>query len=581
MNIQDLPLPQAFIQLITGTDAQHYGYWSENEQHLTLSQAQSAHLQILFKQFPEIPSRILDVGCGLGLMADELHQMGHQVTAIASSKRAIAYAQEKHPGPDYINAHFLDEHQALQSKSFDVILFNESLHDFSDLEALFKKAGALLAENGRLIICDTVLYNNRTKQPGTLHTPQLIEKTFFSQGFYIQQHETSGMQTAPTCKHVLHGLQRTKQQLIELFGPAAEQQTEQLISQWQNLHEAGQMGHIGYELWQLRFSPYKIRAYQINDELLIIEQFNQVFQTHRSIKHWQWKYLNNPQGGPCISIAWDKKQLASHYSAYPLALTHNGQNGLTYQVGDTFTLPAWRGVGRGKTNLLSRVVRHFHKSWCEGQIDFFYGFNTGRIQKLGKRFLFYVPVAPVNEYFLSSQQCTTNQYTRLKRRLKGYRIELVEQSAHWADDLFAKAQQDYVMLISRSRAYMQWRYDQHPDFDYQYILLKQWDQVVGWCVIRKQEQTLLLIDVLCMQQHRSQLVNALQEVLKNMPECTELSGWFSDTPGWWREELLKSNFSQRRQFQNLDLCATLFSSQLSAADLKNEFYFTMGDSDLY
>ncbi|MCU7835185.1 MAG: GNAT family N-acetyltransferase [gamma proteobacterium symbiont of Taylorina sp.] len=582
MNIKDLPQPLGFFHIITNTDALHYGYWPENEAAMNIGDAQLAHSQLLLQRFIEPPARILDVGCGLGLMSGKLHQMGYEVTAIAPSKSLIAYAQQQHPGPDFINCGFLEDRPELQDNFFDVILFQESLQYFPDLDAVFYKAGQLLAKNGRLIMCDEVSYDNKTRQRSAVHTIQAIEQSFFAQGFYVQHHEKMGLQVTPTCVEILQGLQQKQQQMIDTFGQQAETQIEQLILEWQNLKDWYQAEIFGYELWELRFSPYEVRAYQVNDEQEILENFNQVFQENRSTEHWRWKYLDNPQGEPHASIAWDNEKLASHYSAYPLPLTIAGQDKQTYHVGDTFTVPAYRGVGRGQTNLLSRVVRHFHKSWCEGQIDFFYGFNTGRIQKLGKRFLSYVAVTPVKEYHLLSENNPANKSTRLMRLLKGYRIELREQSGSWADSLFVRAKQDYAMLITRHAAYLHWRYDQHPDFNYQYVLLKQWNQVVGWCVLRQTEQRLLIVDALCLKAHSSQLISALQEVLyNNATGCTELQGWFADNPGWWRDALLKNNFKQTTQFQNLDLCATFFGSQLNAADLADNFYFTMGDSDLY
>ena len=589
MDIKDLPQPLGFFHVITNADALHYGYWPDNsggdqEQNLSLTQAQAEHSKLILQRLPQPPAKILDVGCGLGLMAGKLHQLGYQVTAIAPSEGLIAYAEEKHPGPCFINCGFLDDQPEMQDGQFDVLLFQESLQYFPDLDAVFHKAGRLLAERGRLIVCDEVSYNEKTMSRSAVHHVRTIEQKFAAQGFYVQQHESMGTQVTQTCVQVLAGLAQKKQQMLDLFGNDVEEQIDQLVNEWQNLLTWYQNKVFGYELWELRFSPYRVRGYQPDDEQVIIEQFNQVFGENRQLAHWQWKYSHNPQGGPCVSAAWEGAQLASHYSAYPLPLTVDGQDEQTYHVGDTFTVPAWRGVGRGKTNLLSRVVRHFHKSWCEGQIDFFYGFNTGRIQKLGKKFLSYVSVAPVYEYTLSAADAKMRSRglsAKIQRLLKGYRIELAEHCDDWADQLFAQAKNNYAMSISRHKSYLQWRYDQHPDYYYQYVLLRQWGKVVGWCVTRKVEQHLLLIDAFCLPQHSKQLTHCLQEVLLNTADCTELSGWFSNQPSWWSNLLLENGFKQSRQCQNLDLCATFFSKRYTETDLAEKFYFTMGDSDLF
>lgn len=328
-------------------------------------------------------------------------------------------------------------------------------------------------------------------------------------------------------------------------------------------------------------NQFVVRAYQPGDEKVIIEQFNQVFNENRSLTHWSWKFNNNPQGGPYISMAWKGDQLACHYAVYPLSLTVDGKNEQTYHVGDSFTMPSFRGVGLGKTNLLSQTVNHFHKTWCENQVDFFFGFLTGVHLKLGKRFLSYVYIASLYEYQLSAENIALTAYTKFNRVLKGYRIELVEKSGAWADELFERAKKDYSILITRNKTYLNWRYDNHPDFNYQYVLLKKWGTVVGWCVLHQVEKKLLLIDAFCQQRHSMQMAAALQEVLANAADCTEMIGWFADTPDWWSKNLVKSGFIRKREYRDLDLCVTFFSSRFTAADLAGKFYFAMGDSDMF
>jgi ubiquinone/menaquinone biosynthesis C-methylase UbiE len=585
MNIKQLPQPLGFFHIITDDDALHYGYWPEGKDELSLAQAQHEHNKLLLSYFPSPPCKVLDVGCGLGLTAGELHKKGYQVTAIAPSGSLIAYAEEKHPGPDYINCGFLDDNaklqEQLQEQCYDVILFQESLQYFPDLPLIFQKAKHLLQENGRIILCDEVSYNESTRSRSAVHLARVIEQSFLEQGLYSQHHQLMGQQVTPTCDHVLQGFENKQQEMLTAFGLEVAGQIEHTIAEWHNLQNWYKKQILGYEMWDLRSSQLLIKGYQPNNEQAIVEQFNRIFGQNRTLNHWRWKYSENPFGGPTVSMAWDNAQLASHYSAYPLPLSVFGHQTTTFHVGDTFTLPEYRGVGRGKTNLLSRVVRHFHKSWCEGKIDFFYGFNTGRIQKLGKSFLSYVPVAPVYEYTYSASQMELNKISKLKRLVKGYRIELAEHCGDWADTLFERVKNDFPMLISRTREYLQWRYDRHPDYSYQYVLLKRWGKVIGWWVIRYYEDKLLLVDALFPKQYRKQGVQTIVEVLSSRPELTEMLGWFAATPEWWTQQLLEIGFEKQRQAQQLDLCATFFSDRCNKGDISNNFYFTMGDSDLY
>jgi SAM-dependent methyltransferase len=590
MDIKDLPQPLGFFHVITDADALHYGYWPEDincQQKLSLAEAQQAHSQLFLQRLPKAPAKILDVGCGLGLMANILYQLGYQVTAIAPSESLIAYATDKYLGPTFINCGFLDKHPDLKDQQFDVLLFQESLQYFPDLDAVFHCAINLLTDQGRLIFCDEVSYAKQTEECSAVHQVIQIEQAFSAQGFYVQYHRKMGAQVLPTCDAVLLGLDQKKQQMMTIFGDSVKPQIEQLIIEWQNLKDWYQHTIFGYELWDLRLSGYAVKIYEKGNENTIVSHFNQVFNQQRSVEHWYWKYQNNPQGGPCVSMAFanSSKELVSHYSAYPLAITKSGESTQTYHVGDTFTVESYRGVGRGKTNLLSRVVRLFHRYWCEGKVDFFYGFNTGRIQKLGKLFLNYQAISEVLEYSYQRNEQLEIEFNCSQKRqiriLKGFRIEIMEQCDNWADKFFSQVKNDYPLIITRDKAYLQWRYEQHPDFSYQYIVLKRWGKVIGWWVIRQEGHQLLLIDALILKQYQQQAVTCLLEVFIQRSDCLILLGWFSDAAKELTIQLQNQGFKQQRQFQNLDLCATLFNSKMTAKRLANDFYFTMGDSDLY
>ena len=165
--------------------------------------------------------------------------------------------------------------------------------------------------------------------------------------------------------------------------------------------------------------------------------------------------------------------------------------------------------------------------------------------------------------------------------LKGYDVAVVEECGAWADALSEQAKNDYDMFIMRDKRYLMWRYDNHPDYTYQYTLLKKRGKVVGWWVTRKVGQTLLLIDAFCMRDHSKQMINGLHELLRIETSCTEITGWFSSNPEWWHKQLISMGFQQKRQSENLDLCATFFNNKYDQSDLANKFYFTMGDSDLF
>ena len=153
---------------------------------------------------------------------------------------------------------------------------------------------------------------------------------------------------APSCRNILNLFHEKYDRLLQVFGNNAQDEIDHCIKVWEKLQQDFQENWLGYEMWELQPSSIIVRSYCPGDEDKILKTFNAVFNTARSREHWHWKFNRNPFGGPYVSIAWDNSRLVSHYTAYPVPVWLDDQEYLTYQVGDTLTLPAYRGVGRGE-----------------------------------------------------------------------------------------------------------------------------------------------------------------------------------------------------------------------------------------
>jgi SAM-dependent methyltransferase len=84
--------------------------------------------------------RVLDVGCGNGLLAQRLAADGLDVTALDRSLKRT----ERTAGLRYVEADFL----SFEDAPYDVLVFNASLHHLSPLSAALDAAGRLLRPGG-------------------------------------------------------------------------------------------------------------------------------------------------------------------------------------------------------------------------------------------------------------------------------------------------------------------------------------------------------------------------------------------------------------------------------------------------
>lgn len=585
MSPAQLPQPFNFYKIILSGDALHYGYWPEDAPELSMEQAQQALTDLLCAQLPPAPARVLDVGCGLGAASAWLHKQGYAVVALAPSDELIAYAEAHNAGPTYLVCGFLDEQPLLQApEQYDVIMLQESLQYFSDTQAVFSKIKSLLRDaDSRVIICDEVSYNAQTQAHSVVKDPKEIEGTFSALGFYCIYHKKIGKQVLKTCAEAVQRFADKRDELLAASGDTPPG-LEHFVQGWQYLREAYEKALMGYEVWTLRCDEFVVRGYQTGDEEKILAAFHQAFGTQRQMAHWYWKYRDNPVGRFCISTAWQDDTLVAHYSGYPLRFSVDAQQThLTQHVGDTFSVRAFRGAGHGASNLLARVFRHFVCHYVERQMFFGYGFNTNKIRRLGQLFLGYEADTAVYNWQLKLERLALYRRAKLRLvRLRGYSVSRETQAGAWADSLWQRARPDYPWLLQRDQAYLHWRYDLNPDFEYEYYVVKHWGRVVGWWLLRQQDNHLALGDALFCRNHATTAIAAgLSTMLHQYPDTQMVEGWFAQTPPWWTELLRQAGFTPVRQRDNLYFCLKSYTPDVTPAQIAARFYFTWGDSDLF
>ena len=111
-------------------------------------------------------NRVLEVGCGYGMLSLEMARNGLDVTGIDISKKSIEIAKEyknknnhlanwgslKYRCTDYTISN-------MKPKSYDTIIFFRSLHHFKNLNRVIRKSYDLLKEKGEIIICEPIRSN--------------------------------------------------------------------------------------------------------------------------------------------------------------------------------------------------------------------------------------------------------------------------------------------------------------------------------------------------------------------------------------------------------------------------------------
>ncbi len=581
----DLPHPFNLYKVLLNSDMLHFGYWEAGKDGVTLEEAQQAATALLLSQLPAAPARVLDIGCGLGATSSLLQNKGYEVIAISPDKSAIDYAEAVHPGPQYFSIGFLDDHPILRGDhTYDVVLMQESLQYFPELQPVFTKIKKLIKDGtSRIIICDEVSYDKGTNQFSVVKNVREIERTFHELGFFVEYHKIIGDEVAPTCTETLHRFEEKQQVLMDTIDDAPKY-LEHYINGWRHQEKAYRNGTMGYEIWSLRYSDISTRNYRTGDESIILEAFNKTFNVNRSIEHWVWKFKENPDGGPYTSLSWDGDKIAAQITGYPLTLDlGSNQEVVAFHNGDTMVVPEYRGVGIGRNNLLSRTFRFFEKNVLPVNVFLIYGFNTGKIRRLCQLFLGVTVDLKVYEWNYAMTKSTRSGYwSRLQHRIYGFSIAREETVGDWANEVYKAARKNYPWLIKRDKTYLHWRYDQQPDFSYSFYVVKRWGKPLGWFVVRKEGEKIYLVDALLNRQKADTILKmAILRLHTDYPEAKALNSWFSEVPEWWNKLLADAGFEKHRQFQELYLACKSYDKRVTTQMLADNFYFTMGDGDLY
>ncbi|HYO15503.1 MAG TPA: GNAT family N-acetyltransferase [Thermoanaerobaculia bacterium] len=337
-----------------------------------------------------------------------------------------------------------------------------------------------------------------------------------------------------------------------------------------------------------RKESFFVREYRAGDEEQILPLFRKSFYVDRSLERWGWEYRENPHGALKISEAFSEDgRLVAHYAGYPVRF-HSETGGAVrtfpaLQIGDTMTEPSVRQVGRGPTSLLGRTVRHYYARFCEGQVAFNYGFNTGNIQRFSMSFVGARRLEDLPFHVLDLEKTPLRPPNPFLSRLAGYRVERIACFDGRWDEFFHRVSGAYRLLVERDARYLEWRYARVPDSEYFLYAVFRRGRLVGWSVFAyKGEGRLRWGDALFDPRHPGAVHEILARVLA-APEHRQaktVETWATSRPAWWRERLVALGFEPRPEPEALGFVFVPFEHD-PEEDFRAHLYYTMGDSDLF
>ena len=137
---------------MTANNPQSFDHFAEHyDQAVSLERDHAFFL----KHLPQRRRRVLDVGCGTGLLAYELSQYFESVVAIDLSAPMLAIARRKRSAANIDYREADADHLAID-ETYDAIVSHTTFHHLQNISATLSALTAALEPGGRLILVDNV-----------------------------------------------------------------------------------------------------------------------------------------------------------------------------------------------------------------------------------------------------------------------------------------------------------------------------------------------------------------------------------------------------------------------------------------
>lgn len=136
-------------------DHLHYGYWEDDlkAEIANVPIAQEEYVNFLISHIPRDAKTILDVGCGMGRIAEKLISMGYKVDCVSPSHFLAGKVRELLGKSSNIYECTYEQLELQAEYLYDVILFSESFQ-YIDIEKALSKTVRFINPAGCMLICD-------------------------------------------------------------------------------------------------------------------------------------------------------------------------------------------------------------------------------------------------------------------------------------------------------------------------------------------------------------------------------------------------------------------------------------------
>jgi SAM-dependent methyltransferase len=506
----------------------HYGLVEEYEDvwEVGALAAQQRSTELLLARIPPSPCQILEVGLGLGTLAETLTKRGYQVTAISPDPYQLAIAKARLGDSIELQGVSFEEFNS-HGHNYDVVLLQESAQYLKSL-TLFNKAYNLLNDQGQLLLVDEV--GLRRTPDDTIEGLPLLKYSLAHAtycGFQLTEQLDLSKQAAPTLDYLLTAIDHHRDRLLADL-PVSEPQLTGLLNSLRLYQQKYRDGRYGYVLlsFQKKEAPrWRVTEVTPQHQEAVRALFVQVFQQEMSPQLWQWKYGH---GQGLATAAWQGSQLVAHYGGVIRELYYFGQPKMGVQIVDVMVSAQERGVltRRGPYFLVGATFPECYAGYG-AKILLGFGFPTVRAIRGAEVLGLYADVGKMVEIRWSATPGRPRFGTRIRHLHPNESArdrDLINQL--W-EQMHFDFRQDIIGV--RDWHYVQHRYLAHPHKQYELLLVtKRFSgKPLGMVVLYRDNDTCKLLDLIAPLNQLTILIQQIRRLVGNWGKLT-VSAWITE-----------------------------------------------------
>lgn len=546
----------------------HYGLFHETDNRLLDAQRHSTDL--LLKELPSPPSRILEVGVGLGTTLKLLTKMGYLCHGISPDKEQINYIKTQWAGNSPVSCQKLEDFKA-QPNSYDLILFQESAQYIAPL-TIFNQALDVLAPSGSLLILDefSIEDHSHTSNLHELDNILTLAKRFDFQ--LINQQDLSAL-AMPTLDYLLRVTQKHRQQLmLDLLLPL--EQLNQLDESNRAYKENYTQGRYAYVLLHFKKGKYlkwRLKPFEQQHFPQLLSLFQQSFNESVSAEFWRWKYASEQAQTLC---AWEGNTLIAHYGGIPRDILYFSEAQLSVQIGDVMVNPQHRGI-LTRSGVFFRMAATFLEQYIGYEKPFLlgFGFPNERAMKVAEHLGLYTEVGHMVELSWS----VTSTRVRLLSCLRIIDKNNIQDFSGTIDLLWHAMAEDlqHAIVGVRDATYVLNRYLNHPNRTYTIfsVINRITHKPYAIVVLDIKDQRCDIVDIISPIKNIHLLVIHAQR-LASLNHCTQL---FCQVTSSFSSHF-ESQYSDCKEM-DIRIPTSTWTSGPQPNSLKNNWWLMGGDMD--